>query len=235
MRRAVLGFLAVLGAVVLTGTTLAPANAATPLQSAQYRLAQFGCEPGPMTGTPNDRTKHAIIRFQAANKLTQSGTLTDITRAKLAKPDAIACNKRPVPANTGTGKRIVMSQKQNWIWLVRADGSVSWQAGIIDNPSRVSPGVHYTGTKCGRAGKILKNYSYDKKYTLDYFTRFVACGIGFHRVPTYPGTDTQIHQDYKLGTNAFTSGGCVRTSLETAKRIWYFTPTNTKVVVVNDR
>lgn len=235
MRRAVLGCLAVLGAFALAGTTFAPAHAATPLQSAQYRLAQFGCEPGPMNGIPNDRTKWAIAKFQSANKLYPSGTLTDITRAKLTKPDAIACDKRPVPANTGTGKRIVMSQKQNWIWLVRADGSVSWQAGIIDNPGRVSPGVHYTGSKCGRAGKIRLNYSYDKKYTLDYFTRFVACGIGFHRVPTYPGTDTQIHQDYLLGTNAFTSGGCVRTSMETARRIWYFTSTSTKVVVVNDR
>lgn len=235
MRRAVLGCLAMFGAVVLACTTFAPAHAATPLQSAQYRLAKFGCEPGPMNGVPNDRTKWAIAKFQAANNLPQSGKLTDITRAKLTKPDAIACNNRPIPANTGTGKRIVMSQKQNWIWLVRADGSVSWQAGIIDNPGRVSPGVHYTGSKCGRAGKIKLNYSYDKKYTLDYFTRFVACGIGFHRVPTYPGTETQIHQDYLLGTNAFTSGGCVRTSMETAKRIWYFTPSNTKVVVVNDR
>jgi len=236
MRRAVLGCLAMFGALALAGTTFAPAHAtATPLQSAQYRLAQFGCEPGPMNGVPNDRTKWAIAKFQSANNLYQSGKLTDITRAKLTQPDAIACNKRPVPENTGTGKRMVMSQKQNWIWLVRADGSVSWQAGIIDNPGRVSPGVHYTGSKCGRAGKILLNYSYDKKYTLDYFTRFVACGIGFHRVPTYPGTETQIHQDYLLGTNAFTSGGCVRASLETAKRIWYFTSTSTKVVVVNDR
>lgn len=235
MRRAVLGCMAIFGALALAGATFAPAHAATPLQSAQYRLAQFGCEPGPMNGVPNDRTKHAILRFQAANTLPQSGRLTDTTRAKLAKPDSIACDDRPIPVNTGSGKRIVMSHKQNWIWLVRADGSVSWQAGIIDNPARVPAGVHYTGSKCGRSGKILQNYSYDKKYTLDYFTRFVACGIGFHRIPTYPGTDTQIHQDYFLGTNAFTSGGCVRTSLATAKKLWYFTSTNTKVVVVSDR
>lgn len=235
MRRAVLGCLATFGALGLAMTTVAPAQAATPLQSAQYRLNQFGCDAGPMNGVPNDHTKYAIVRFQAANKLVQSGKLTDITKAKLTKADAIPCNKRPVPAETGTGKRIVMSQKQNWIWLVRSDGSISWQGGLIDNPYKVTPGVHYTGSKCGRPAKILHNRSYDEKLILDYFTRFVACGVGFHRVPTYPGTDTQIHPDWMLGTNAMTSSGCVRVTRETAKRIWYFTSSSTKVVVVADR
>lgn len=235
MRRAVLGSISVLAAMGLTLTLLGTAHAATPLQSAQYRLAQFGCEPGPMTGKPNDRTKWAIVKFQAANKLPQSGRLTDITRAKLTKPYAIACNNRPVPANTGSGKRVVMSQKQNWIWLIRSDGSVSWQAGMIDNPNAVRPGVHYTGSKCGRPAKTRVNRSYDRKLLLDYFVRFVACGVGFHRVPTYPSNGAQIHQDYLLGTNAFTSSGCVRVSLATAKKLWYFTSSSTKVVVVADR
>lgn len=236
MRRAVLGCLAVFGTIVLTSTTIAPANAYTSLQTAQYRLQNFGCNPGGVTGVPNDHTKWAIVKFQAANHLPQSGTLTDITRAKLAKPDAIACNNRPIPTSTGTGKRIVMSQKQNWIWLVRSDGSVSWQSGVIDNPTIVTPGVHYTGSKCGRPAKILHNRSYDKTLILDHYVRFVACGVGFHRVPTYPSNGAQIHQDYLLGTNAMTSHGCVRMSAAAAEKLWYFVgSTSTKVVVVADR
>lgn len=235
MRRAVLGCISVIAALGLSLPMMPAANAAISYASAQYRLGKLGCSPGAVTGTPNERTKWALVRFQAANALYQTGKLSDSTRAKLADPDRIACNKRPIPTNTGTGRRMVMSQKQNWIWLIRADGSVAWQAGIIDNPSAVKMGIHYTGSKCGRAAKIRKNYSYNYKYTLDYFTRFVACGIGFHRVPTYPGTDTQIHPDYYLGTDAFTSGGCVRTSLETARKIWYFTSSTTKVVVISSR
>jgi hypothetical protein len=236
MRRAVLGCLAVLGAFVLATSSLGPASAATSLESAQYRLQKFGCEPGGITGQANDRTKWAIVKFQAANGLTQSGKLTDLTRAKLAKPTAIACDNRPVPSGTGTGKRIVMSQKQNWIWLVRADGSVAWQSGVIDNPYIVQPGVHYTGSKCGRPAKILHNRSYDETLILDHYVRFVACGVGFHRVPTYVTNGQQIHADYLLGTDAMTSHGCVRMSAEAAKRLWYFVGSaSTKVVVVADR
>src|SRR4051794_39702929 len=150
MRRAVLGCLSVLAAFALTTSALAPASAATSLQQAQYRLNKFGCDAGGMTGTANDHTRAAIIRFQAANNLSQSGKLTEITRAKLVKPDAVACNNRPVPTGTGTGKRIVVSQKQNWIWLVRSDGSISGQGGMIDNPDVVHVGTFYTGSKCGQ-------------------------------------------------------------------------------------
>lgn len=222
-------------AFLLVLTTFTPADAATPLQSAQYRLRQFGCQPGAIDGKSGPRTTAAIIKFQAANGLFQTGKLNDNTRAKLLKPTAVHCDKRPVPAKSGTGKRIVMSQKQNWIWLVRSDGSIAWQGGMIDNPAKVRPGVHYSGSKCGRAARIRKNKSYDYRFDLDYFVRIVACGIGFHRVPTYPGTNTQIHEDYLLGTNAMTSSGCVRVSLETSKRIWAFTVAPTKLVVLADR
>lgn len=235
MRKAVLGCISVFATLGMTLAIAPAATAATPLQSAQYRLAQFGCEPGAMTGVPNDRTKYAIVKFQAANNLHQSGTLTDITRAKLVKPDAIACNKRPVPANTGTGKRIVLSQKQNWVWLVRSDGTTVWQSGVIDNPNVVQPGVQTIGSKCGRAAKIRVNRSYDKKLLLDHFSRFYPCGVGFHRIPTYPSNGAQIHQDYLLGTNAMTSSGCVRMSATAAEKLWYFGTIGTKVYVVADR
>lgn len=220
---------------MLATATFAPASAATSLQQAQYRLNQFGCDAGPMNGAASDHTKAAIIRFQAANHLTQSGRLTDITRAKLVKPTAIACDRRPVPTGTGTGKRIVVSQQQNWIWLVRSDGSISAQGGMIDNPEVVRVGTYSTGSKCGRPAKILHNRSYDLRLQLDYFTRVIACGVGFHRVPTYVGTNTQIHPDWMLGTNEMTSHGCTRVSNETAKKIWYFATSGTKVVVVGDR
>src|SRR5690348_8727642 len=156
MRRAVLGCLAVFGALALATSALTSADAAaTPLQQAQYRLNQFGCDAGPMNGKSSDHTKDAIIRFQAANQLTQTGNLNDVTRAKLVLPTAIACNARPVPEGTGTGKRIVVSQKQNWIWLVRKDGSISGQGGMIDNPGIVRVGTYSTGSKCGRPAKIL--------------------------------------------------------------------------------
>ena len=232
MRRAVLGSLTVLGAFVLVAATLAPAGASTWFRHTQWRLNNFGCDAGPTTGSPNEHTKAAIIRFQAANWLSQTGTLTDATKAKLLKTTSVHCDKRPVPSKSGTGRRIVISQKQNWIWLVRDGGVIAAQGGMIDNPDIVSVGTYYSGSKCGRPAKIRHNLSYDHKLTLDYFTRIIACGVGIHRVPTYVGTDTQIHPDWMLGTNMMTSHGCTRESNETAKHIWYFADPGTKVVVV---
>jgi len=233
MRRAVLGSLAFLGALVLATSTFAPANASTWFRHTQWRLNNFGCDAGSTTGSPNDHTEAAIIRFQAANWLAQTGTLTDATKAKLLKTTAVHCDKRPVPSRSGTGRRLVISQKQNWIWLVREGGDIAAQGGMIDNPDIVSVGTYYSGSKCGRPAKILHNLSYDHKLTLDYFTRIIACGVGIHRVPKYVGTDTQIHPDWMLGTNMMTSHGCTRVSNETAKHIWYFADPGTKVVVID--
>ncbi|RNL78434.1 L,D-transpeptidase family protein [Nocardioides marmorisolisilvae] len=232
MRRAVLGCLAIVGAFVLATSTVAPSNASDWFRHTQWRLNHFGCDAGPTTGSPNDHTTAGIIRFQAANWLSQTGTLTDATKAKLLTSTSVHCDNRPVPSNSGTGRRIVISQKQNWIWLVRESGDIAAQGGMIDNPKIVSVGTYHSGSKCGRPAKILHNRSYDLKLQLDYFTRIIACGVGIHRVPTYVGTGKQIHPDWMLGTNMMTSHGCTRVSNETAKHIWYFADPGTKVVVV---
>ena len=94
MRRAVLGSLAFLGALVLATSTFAPANASTWFRHTQWRLNNFGCDAGTLTGSANDHTKAAIIRFQAANWLSQTGTLTDATKAKLIKTTSVHCAKQ---------------------------------------------------------------------------------------------------------------------------------------------
>lgn len=220
--------------VVATMLAAAPASAASSLASAQYRLQQFGCAPGPIDGRPGERTKAALIRFQAANRLSQSGRLDDITRAKLVKPTAVACDERPVPATSGTGRRIVLSQRQNWVWLIDANGRTVHQAGFIDNTSVLKPGRYTSGSKCGRPARIKTNRSYDGDLILQNFVRFAPCGVGFHRIPIQPSTGSQIHPDYLLGTDERRSSGCIRLSKATSDAIWAFTVSSTPVVVVAD-
>jgi hypothetical protein len=178
-----------------------------------------------------DHTTYAVIRFQAANHLSQTGSLNTTTRAKLG-PNGIPCNHRHVPSSSGTGKRIVLSQLQNWVWLVNSNGSIAWQGGIIDNPSELRPGTYYAGSKCGRPARVLYNHSANG-LVLEHYVRFAPCGIGFHRVPMSGGT--QIHPDWMLGTNARQSHGCIRLSDRTAEKVWSFVVSGTKVVVVGSR
>jgi peptidoglycan hydrolase-like protein with peptidoglycan-binding domain len=202
-------------------------------RSAQKRLNDLGCSAGTVDGVMGTRTKAAIIKFQAANALTQAGSMTTATWRKLEATRKVRCDRRPVPGSSGTGRRIVVSRTQNYVWLVRSDGTVRWQGGIIDNPSIWPSGSYRTGSACGRAAHVLHNSDYSGTLRLDHFSRVQTglCGVAFHRVPVRKSNGTQIHADWVLGTNLLASHGCMRVSARTATEIWDFSQAAVKVVV----
>lgn len=210
-----------------------PAEASSSsLKKAQRQLSTLGCTPGKATGKLTTRTQAALQKFQSAADLPMSGKLTSKTRAALAADNPPRCDVRPVPTKSGKGRRVVISQRQNWMWLVRDDGSVVAQGGIIDNPRVVKAGTFWTGSKCGRPGRIKLNQDYSLSLWLDNFVRFGSCGEGVHRIPRYKSSGKQMHADWYLGSDLKTSHGCIRVSNAMSKRIWSFTKSRTKVVVV---
>lgn len=220
-----------LAAVLGLGVLGAPASYAGGAERAQRRLNQLGCDAGPADGVVGRHTRSAVIRFQSANHLRQSGKLTPTTRARLFAERQVRCDRRPVPRRSGTGRRVVLSQGQNYVWLVRSGGSIAAQGPVVDNPGVLGKGTYRVGSKCGRAAKIRMNSSYSGTLWLPYFTRFAPCGIGFHRVPVSKSSGNQIHPDWILGTNLDRSAGCVRLSLRMAREMWTFAGVGTRVVV----
>ncbi len=224
-------------ALVLLGTLLALVLGVAPTASAggfeeraQRRLNHLGCDAGPADGSIGPWTRTAIIRFQAANGLHQSGKLTKATRSRMYAKRQVRCDRRPVVAS-GTGRRVVISQGQNYVWLVRADGSVAAQGGLVDNPGVLSPGSYTVGSQCGRPAKVRRNTDYGGRLWLHYFTRFAPCGVGFHQIPVQKSDGRQIHPDWMLGTNVKESSGCIRLSRRVAARLWDFAGVGTRVVV----
>jgi putative peptidoglycan binding protein/L,D-transpeptidase-like protein len=198
-------------------------------REARRQLDRLGCDPGrPAARDPH--TRAAVVRFQAANGLHQSGHLTARTRNLLAADRAVRCDRRPVPAS-GAGRRVVVSQQQNYVWLVRADGSVVAQGGMVDNPRELRAGGYSVGSLCGRRAKIRMNTDYSGRLWLPYFTRFANCGVGFHRIPLARSTGAPIHPEWLLGTDARTSSGCLRLSRRLAEQLWRFAGVGTRVVV----
>lgn len=218
--------------VAIAGTTI-PAGALTGAQNkaAQARLNKLGCTAGPVDGKVGAMTKAATVRFQSANRMTQNGSLGGSTYGRLMAASAKRCDIRAVPAGSGSGRRIVISQGQNWVWLVDARGKVVRQGGIIDNPSYLKPGSYTSGAKCGRAARIKRNTDGGRLY-LNNFVRFAPCGIGFHQIPTYKSNGAQIHADWLLGTNSRASHGCIRVSKSMSASIWSFAAGSTRVVVL---
>jgi hypothetical protein len=209
----------------------APSEASGATAAVQKRLNALGCHVGPADGKLGSWTRAGIVRFQAANHLPQTGRLGQRTRARLAAEHPVRCDRRPV-AGSASGRRIVISQRQNYVWLVRRGGQVVAQGGIIDNPSVLHRGTYRSGSKCGRAGRILDNSDASGRLRLHHFVRFAPCGIGFHQVPQYRSSGAQIHSSHLLGTNQRQSHGCVRVSRAMSQRIWDFARPGTKVVVV---
>ncbi len=191
-----------LAGLVLVAAPPAPADAAPAVERAQRRLNQLGCKSGPVDGVMGEWTKSAIIRFQSRHRISQNGRLTAATTRRLYGDRARRCDVRPVPRHSGTGRRIVISQRQNWVWLVASGGRVVAQSGMIDS------------------------------LWLDNFTRFAACGIGFHRIPRYMSNGNQIHPDWMVGTNLRQSHGCIRVPKAFSARLWDFGRIGTRVRVV---
>jgi peptidoglycan hydrolase-like protein with peptidoglycan-binding domain len=218
--------------VVFAGTAL-PADALTisQVKTAQTRLNRLGCGAGPVDGKAGAMTQAATVRFQSANVLSQTGALNSTTYARLIAASAKRCDVRAVPRRSGTGRRIVISQTQNWVWLIDARGKIVRQGGIVDNPTYLKAGNYTSGSKCGRPARVARNTDGGRLY-LNYFVRFAPCGIGFHQIPTYKSTGAQIHPDWLLGTNYRASHGCIRVSRSMAATIWSFAASPTRVVVM---
>lgn len=228
---------AVLAALV---TTLAMVLAAAPseaagtpwVEKAQRRLNHLGCGAGPADGSMGPWTRSAVIRFQSRTGRPQTGKLDAGTRGRLHAEHAPRCDARPLPARSGAGRRIVISQRQNWVWLVGPRGGIIAQGGMVDNPSVLHRGRHATGSYCGRSARIRRNTTTSGQVWLENFVRFAPCGIGFHRIPTYQSNGRQMHPDWYLGTNMAESHGCIRLSRAMSLRIWDFTTRRTPVRVV---
>ncbi len=209
-----------------------PAEADAWIVKAQRRLNALRCDAGPASGTVGPRTRSAVVRFQSRHGMAQTGRLSGPVRDRLQGSDARRCDLRPVPKSSGIGRRIVLSQAQNWVWLVGPQGGVIAQGGVIDLPSELSKGRHTTGSYCGRAARIKRNTTTSGQVWLHNFVRFAPCGIGFHRIPTFRSNGRQIHPDWYLGTNFTRSHGCIRLSRAMSLRVWNFTVRRTTVRVV---
>jgi peptidoglycan hydrolase-like protein with peptidoglycan-binding domain len=212
----------------------APADAAgrSWVEKAQRALNHLGCQAGPVDGELGQWTRSAVIRFQSRHHLPQDGRLGKEVRRRLYADDTVRCDQRPVPKGSGRGRRIVISQGQNWVWLVGPKGGIAAQGGIVDNPAELHRGSYATGSYCGRAARIRKNTTTSNQVWLDNFVRFAPCGIGFHRIPTYKSNGAQMHADWLLGTNLTASHGCIRLTREMSVKIWSFTRRRTPVHVV---
>lgn len=140
------------------------------------------------------------------------------------KPPATA----PLPADSGSGKRVVFDVAQQRVWLVAADGSV--ERTYLVSGSRydqLEPGTYEVFSASRHA------VSWTGSETMEYMVRFHRgrnSNIGFHDIPVRSATGKEVQTVSELGTPL--SDGCIRQDHEDAKALYDFAPVGTTVVVV---
>lgn len=156
---------------------------------------------------------------------TRTSTPTPTTTTASEDPDVEEVVDTALPAESGSGRRVVFSESRQRVWLVSGGREVERtylvSGSIYDN---LDPGTYAVYSRSEQAWGI------DGSGTMRYFVRFTQgenAAIGFHDIPIDDGKPVQSVA--QLGTPL--SHGCIRQKRSDAIALWEFAPIGTTVVV----
>ena len=133
-----------------------------------------------------------------------------------------------VPADSGTGRRVVFSQHLQRVWLLGGRPDDVQRTYLVSGSvtHNLVPGTYAVYSRSRWAVGV------EDSGVMQYFVRFTqgptGAAIGFHTIPTKNGVPLQSKA--QLGTPE--SHGCIRQATPDAIALWDFAPVGTKVVVV---
>ncbi|MEX0790923.1 MAG: L,D-transpeptidase [Actinomycetota bacterium] len=140
---------------------------------------------------------------------------------------APAVDAASIPANSGSGRRVVYSVSSQRVWLVNDDGSLHGTWLVSGRRGEPNPGNYSVFSRSRHARAAAPGI------TMEFMVRFVRTSglpIGFHSIPVNR-RGNQIQRVDQLGT--FQSLGCVRQRYEDAVTMWEFAQIGTPVIVPN--
>jgi peptidoglycan hydrolase-like protein with peptidoglycan-binding domain len=134
----------------------------------------------------------------------------------------------PLPANSGTGRRVVYDRAGQRVWAVSAEGEIirSW----LVSGSKYSNELAGTHEVYSRSDVST---AWNGKAYLPLMIRWLKTdigAIGFHSIPLHVEDESPYQTEAELGQRL--SGGCQRQAPADAKFMWEFAQVGTKVVVV---
>lgn len=130
----------------------------------------------------------------------------------------------PVPANSGSGRRIVYSNSAQRVWLVEGDESVAKTYLVSGRRGMPAFGTYKVFSK--------SRYASSGSSRMEFMVRFArgrTLAIGFHTIP-YKANGTPLQSEAQLGTPR--SAGCVRQAPVDAIYLYMWAPVGTTVVAI---
>ena len=145
-----------------------------------------------------------------------------------AKPRVSPDSAPEVPADSGSGRRVVFDMGDQRVWLVgrRAGKEMTLRTYLVSGSvtDNLDPGTYSVYSRSLRAWGV------DNSGSMRYMVRFAhgtRAAIGFHDIPVLDGEPVQTRDE--LGSPQ--SHGCIRQWRPDARALWRFAPRGTKVVV----
>lgn len=162
----------------------------------------------------------------------EAGQLVDPATTTLLSPSTSSPAQGPnetesveLPAESGSGKRMVMSISQQRVWWVDEAGAEIRTALVSGRANTPQTGTFQVYSKTENATGLDGS-------KMDYFVRFTkgpqGWAIGFHNIPRINGEPVQTEE--QLGQTL--SHGCIRQAEDDAVFTWSFLDIGSTVVVL---
>ena len=240
----------------LTVRSLASGDTGESVTCLQTALITAGFLTGTATGTYDNETANAVKKLQTDRDLFVDGKTGRETALSLGVwPDETSLVVRtpppapgavdllgyelssvatsgpdapPLPANSGSGRRLVYDRNGQRIWAV-GDDNVVIRSWLISGSkyNNETPGTHkvYSRSDVSTAwnGKAYL-------YKMVRWLKTDIGAIGFHALPIHVNDNSPYQTDAELGTRL--SGGCQRQANLDADFTWDFAQVGTPVVVI---
>jgi lipoprotein-anchoring transpeptidase ErfK/SrfK len=135
---------------------------------------------------------------------------------------------RALPGDSGSGRRIVYTERGAHVWIVGADGKVVRDYPVTGRPGRPRPQIYHVYSKSPTAANPAERLRFDLMVRFAY--GLTGARIGFHTIPrSYAGVP--IQGENQLG-RAIGSGGCVRQKRSDAEWLYAWVKVGDTVVVL---
>jgi lipoprotein-anchoring transpeptidase ErfK/SrfK len=204
----------------------------------QNALITAGFLTGTATGTYDNETANAVKKLQTERDLFETSLVVrtpppapgavDLLGYELSSVATSGPDAPPLPANSGSGRRLVYDRNGQRIWAV-GDDNVVIRSWLISGSkyNNETPGTHkvYSRSDVSTAwnGKAYL-------YKMVRWLKTDIGAIGFHALPIHVEDNSPYQTDAELGQRL--SGGCQRQANLDADFTWDFAQIGTPVVVI---
>ena len=198
----------------LSKRIVAPEVSFEEILAAERRLSELGYWTGPVDGTLDSGSRHALIAFQKVEGRQRRGKLTS------AELQALLSAIRPLPKYSGYA-HVEIDLNRQVLFIVDATGTITHILPVCTGNEKtyVDHGqIHRAHTPRGRF-RVLRKIAGSRLSSLGllYYPKYIHNGIAIHGSPAmavYPA-----------------SHGCIRIPMFASKKLSELTPVGTEVIV----